>query len=73
MLQLLPCLFILDTLKRPPAVAVGEHQVVLDIHQYELHRHDAFAEGSGEGFSWRKVEGIRWIGNNFFHIDPIQV
>ncbi|MFJ2980829.1 MULTISPECIES: hypothetical protein [unclassified Pseudomonas] len=44
MLKLLPRLFILDPLKRPPTVAVGEHQVVRNIHQHEFHRHDAFAK-----------------------------
>jgi len=53
MLQLLARLFILDTLKRATAVAVGEHQVVGHIHQHMLYRHDAFANGAAEGFAGR--------------------
>ncbi|MNP73984.1 hypothetical protein D3C76_1707810 [compost metagenome] len=53
MLQLLPRLFILDTLKGATAVAVGEYQVVGHIHQHVFHRHDAFANGAAEGFAGR--------------------
>ena len=67
MLQQLPGFFVLNALKRPPAIAVGEHQVVGNIHQRELHRHDAFADGAGKGFALGKIEDVRWIGDQFFH------
>ncbi len=49
------------------AVAIGEHQIVGNIHQRELHRHDAFADGAGKGFALGKIEDVGWIGDQFFH------
>ncbi|WPE26022.1 hypothetical protein PshuTeo1_17370 [Pseudomonas hunanensis] len=67
MLQQLPGFFVLNTLKRPPAIAVGEHQVVGNIHQRELHRDDAFADRAGKGFALGKIEDVGRIGDPFFH------
>lgn len=67
MLQQLPGFFVLNTLKRPPDIAVGEHQVVGNIHQRELHRDDAFADRAGKGFALGKIKDVGRIGDQFFH------
>ncbi|MNP68659.1 hypothetical protein D3C76_1646480 [compost metagenome] len=49
------------------AVVVGQHQVMGDVHDHVIDRHDALADGAGEGLVGGKVEIMGWIRDDLFH------